>query len=415
MRTRDKDRAGAVLVFALLILVVGATILGGVAQLAVTQSLAGQTEWDSAARRIRLENSRSMARQYILSQMWRDYGQLPLVSLGTNASGGLGGFAITNVEPPYGFWLSLQPLPETNTKRINPFNLFERGGFQSAWAAGTLSTGSGDVPWGFQIRTRSPITAGFAFVNQRPASNSWAPIRRINMQQTTNFAVGFTNLPRMPVSSVTGTNTGDTNGFLGFLSAPKAEAPFGDFYGSKTGVSTNYFTAGSGAAVVTEAEVVINLSTFSYFNPDGCLFFEVPMRVDRPDIGSYTNPVTRLVLQGGPDGVPVQIAVPAANNTLTNIVLSGDNLRPVYVDYRGSNVVVVSTTDANTTFRIGMTLLSPGDLAPSGALTIVGGLRSSQAVSNSTGTVTLQPEANASWRYDAIADRMMWLEDQRVR
>lgn len=411
MSTRNTDRAGAVLVFALLILVVGATILGGIAQLAVTQSLAGRTEWDSAARRIRLENSRALARQYILSQMWRDFGQLPLASLGTNAAGGLGGFAITNVEPKYGFWLSLS---QTNTKRINPFNLFERGGFQSAWAAGTLSTGSGDILWGFQIRTRSPITAGFAFVNQRPAANSWVPTRRINMQQT-NYAVGFTNLPRIPVSSVTNTNTGDTNGFLGFLSVPKAEAPFGDFYGSTTGLATNYFTVGTGAATVTNAEVVIDLATFSYYNPDGCLFFEAPMRVDRPAIGSYTNAVTRLVLQGGADGIPVQISVPAANNTLTNIVLSGDNLRPVYIDYRGSNSISVSTTASTTSFRIGMTLYSPANLAPSGALTIVGGLRTSQAVSNSLGTVTLQSEDNASWRYDAIADRMMWLEDQRAR
>ena len=412
MKARNLDQTGAVLVFALLVLVVGATILGGIAQLALTQSLAGRAEWDAAARRIRLDNSRAIARQYVLSQMWRNFGQLPQASMGTNVTGGLGGFAITNVEPQYGFWLSLK---QDGSDRINPFNLFERGGFQSAWAAGSLSTGSGNVPWGFQVRTRSPIVAGFAFVNQWPVSNSWVPARRINMHQT-NYSVGFTNLPRMPVSSVTNTNAGDTNGFIGFLSAPKAEAPFGDFYANATGLATNFFTSGVGATLVTNAQIVVNLGTYSYYNPDGCLFYEIPSRVDRPELGSYTNAVTSLVLLGGADGTPVQVAVPEANNTLTNIVLSGDNSRPVYVDYRrNTGTLTVTTSAANTSFRLGMTLYSAADLAPSGSLTIVGGIRTGQSLGSSQGTVTLQSEDNASWRYDAIADRMMWLEDQRIR
>ncbi|MEY3480358.1 MAG: hypothetical protein RIQ71_1133, partial [Verrucomicrobiota bacterium] len=119
MKTRWQAKSGAVLIFALLVLVVGATILGGIAQLAVTQTLAGQTEWDSAARRIRLENSRAMARQYIMSQMWRGYGELPQATMSLAAGGGLGGFAITNVEPPFGYWLSMTQGGEA---RINPFN-----------------------------------------------------------------------------------------------------------------------------------------------------------------------------------------------------------------------------------------------------------------------------------------------------
>jgi len=223
-------------------------------------------------------------------------------------------------------------------------------------------------------------------------------------------------LPRMPVSSVTNTNATDTSGFAGFLSAPKAEAPFGDFYGSTTGVETNYVTNGTGANAVTNAEIVVRLGSFGYYNPDGCLFYEVPSKVDRPELGEYTNPVTRLVLEGGADGIPVQISIPAGNNTLTNLVLSGDNARPVYVDYRKSTgTLTVSTSLANTSFRMGMTLYSPADLAPSGSLTVVGGLRTGQSLANSQGAVTLQPETSPGWRFDAIADRMMWLEDQRAR
>jgi hypothetical protein len=62
-----------------------------------------------------------------------------------------------------------------------------------------------------------------------------------------------------------------------------------------------------------------------------------------------------------------------------------------------------------------MTLYCPADLAPSGSLTIVGGIRTGQPLGNSQGTVNFQSEQNPGWQYDAIADRMMWLEDQRIR
>lgn len=421
MKTHRQSRNGAVLVFALLILVVGATILGGIAQLAVTQSVAGQTEWEAAARRLRLENSRAMARQYVLSQMWQGFGQLPQASLGTNATGGLGGFAITNVDPPFGYWLSLQ---QTNTDRINPFNLFERGGFQSAWAAGSLSTGSGDVPWGFQIRTRSPITAGFAFVNQRPASNNWAPLRRMNMWQTNDYAVGFTNLPRMPVSSVTNTNTGDTNGFLGYLLLPKSEALLGDVLASPV---TGSVTTNTNGLSSTNIRITVDLNIYDYGLDDTPRFYEVPYRVDRFNVSTgsidYACFVTELVLTNSAGSATsfktqaVQVLIPESNTSLTNVILAGDNTRQVYLYRKGTNAptLTIANSGGSATFRIGMTLDCQANIQTSGVLTIRGGIRTSRALTQSSGTLTLVSDDSSAWEYDAIADRMMWLEDQRAR
>lgn len=419
----ESSSGGAVLVFALLVLVVGGTILGGIAQLAVTQSLGGRAEWESSARRIRLENSRALARQYVLSQMWRGFGAVPLASLGNTVTGGLGGFSVTNVDPPLGYWLSLE---QDSNDRINPFNLFERGGFQSAWVAGTLQTraddsASGTLPWAFQVRTRSPITAGFSFVNHRPATNAWTPARRINMQQV-DYAVGFTNLPRMPVTSVTNTNTGDTNGFLGFLLLPKSEAAFGDLLSAVSGVQTNAVDPDDPVA----ARIEIDLDTFGYFTGQSdSQFFEVPKAGDVVTVNAgitntnYNVPVTHLLLRGSPaaGGVPLQVVVPESNPNLAHLVLSGDNARIVYFYRQGASspLLSIETTGGNRTFRIGMTLECAADLDISGALDLQGGIRTGMPLGQSTGTFTFLSETAPTWKYDAIADRMMWLEDQRLR
>ena len=412
MKTRGKTRDGAVLVFALLVLVVGATILGGVAQLAVTQSVAGQTEWESAARRIRLENSRAMARQYIMSQMWQGYGQLPLATLSTNVTGGLGGFALTNVDPPFGYWLSLR---QDGAKRVNPFNLFERGGFQSAWASGSLGNGTTNgVPWGFQVRTRSPITAGFAFVNHRGAANTWAPAQRINMQQA-DYAVGFTNLPRMPVSSVTNINTGDTTGFLGYFLLPKAEAGFRGIYDNVEGVEV--------FPIATDtARIEIDLDIFTHGVPtdDLPLFYEVP---DSVELAGNESKVVELVLynragNGNPlRSYPMQVVIPESNVNTTRVTLRGDNSRAVYFYRQGTApALIIGTDGGNLNWRIGISLQCPASFDIAGQLSIQGGIRTGQSLTQgSANAPVFASETSPNWKYDAIADRMMWLEDQRAR
>ncbi len=433
MKTAIQEQNGAVLVFALLVLVVGATLLGGIAQLAVTQSIAGQGEWDMADRRIRLENSRALARQYILTQMWRGFGSVPNATLNNSATGGTGGFAITNVEPPFGYWLSLQ---QGGDDRINPFTLFERGGFQSAWVSANLRTGSGDtaadnVPWNFQVRTRSPIAAGFAFVNQRPTDNNgldWLPAQRLNMLAT-NYASGFVHLPRIPVSSVT--NSGASNAALtladlGGLLLPKAEAPFGDVTSppfSASSVTTN-MVVGANAATIS-----VNLDDYDYApggDPtDSPRFYEVPQLVDVISGGAtnYAVPVTQLELRNSAGAgnsaktSAVQIVIPDTQTSLTSLVLDGSNMRETYLYRRGSAAppLLITTSGGNPTFRIGMTLDCSADLAVSGTPNIRGGIRSGSLVTKSTGDLTIIPETAPSWRLDAIADRMMWLEDQRNR
>jgi len=402
---------GAVLVFALLVMVVGATVLGGIAQIAVTQSVAGQTEWGAAARRVQIENSRALARQYILTQMWQGYGSLATATLDNAQTGGRGGFVITGVEPETGFWLSLD---SPGTDRINPFTLFERGGFQSAWASAQLfsDAATNRVAWGFQLRTRSPIVAGFAFVNQRDATNAWSPDRWINMRQTNDYASGFPAIPRTAISSVTNTAVPPATALLsnlGFLSVPKAEARFGNLLS----LTTNGITP-------TNGRIELDLGVFSYGSPhpDDSFFYEVPNSVAA---GTNMMDITELRLIGtGSGGLPpVQVLIPSSNTKLTTVTLDGNNSRIVYL-YRqrpalANYVLSIATGGGNRSFRIGMTLHCRANLNISGGLDLVGGFRTDELLTPVTGNFALLPETSPTWKYDAIADRMMWLEDQRER
>jgi len=84
--------AAAVLIFAVLLLAAGVFVLAGIAQLAATQSLAGRREWDVLSQRVTLENSRAMARQFVLARMFSN-----VVSTATNGFTNTvwGGFSIS--------------------------------------------------------------------------------------------------------------------------------------------------------------------------------------------------------------------------------------------------------------------------------------------------------------------------------
>ncbi|MEY3481521.1 MAG: hypothetical protein RIQ71_2296, partial [Verrucomicrobiota bacterium] len=300
----------------------------------------------------------------------------------------------------------------------------------SAWASGNLTSGTNatndTIAWGFQIRTRSPIVAGFAFVSQRPTNNIWAPTPRMNMHQPADYAVGFTNLPRMPVSSVTNTNTGDTNGFLGFLSLPTPTANFDAVSATRAANSVIPSTDGLPANSI---RIIIDLNIYDYGNDDTPRFYEVPYRMDytNPATGivdpdGYARTVTELVLTNAAGNgtsfktTAVQVRIPDDNTGLTRLILAGSNERQVYLHRKGANTpLTITNSVAGATFRIGMTLDCDATIRTTGALIIKGGVRTGRSLTQPVGGLTLVSDGDPTWKYDAIADRMMWLEDQRAR
>ncbi|MBE2181740.1 MAG: hypothetical protein IAE97_14855 [Chthoniobacterales bacterium] len=400
----NPGRSGAVLVFALLLLVVGALVLGGVAQMTATQSVAGQTEWTAAQRRITLENSRAMARQFLLSRMFMFTNGSPAVT----ATNGLGRFELTARGDVGNFWETASETSTNAMLNINPFNLMERGGFYRVWIPGEVWDGMTNVDWNFQVRTRSPIAAGYTFVRQRPSTASvlFAAAPYINMGAAGAF-VGYEGLPRLPVSSVTNTNTNDTTGYMGYLDVPIGASQAGDF----TNVTFQLWTNS------TTLQAVLDLSAVPT-GTNSVLKYTVPQSATFTNGSNYA--VRAIQLRGAPGGAydfPVHVEVPAANTNVTTLVLTNNNLRRVYVNVQRSafstNVFTVRTTNNPTFWRLGMSASKMNVTFNTGMLPITGGIRSDADVLFPAGASYFTREADPGG-LDVIADRMMWLEDNRA-
>lgn len=403
------------MIFAVLLLAAGVFVLAGIAQLAATQAVIGQNEWEALGRRVRVENSRSLARQYVLQHMFRDV-------IATNVSfthASLGGFTLSPVTGTSSgdYWTTLSTTNTNVNIKINPFTLMERGGFYRVVIPGTINDGAIDVPWNFQVRTRSPITAGYPVVQQRPASNDITTLvdpPYIDMYHPEQF-VGFHEMARMRVSSVTNTNANDTNGYVGYLDVPIGVAAWGAF----TNAQAEPYGAGS-----TNLQLVIDLGTDDPNDLNQVLVYEVPDSfpyIDTNAAPPTTNnlPVVSVELVGTDiyGRKPLQVVVPASNTNVQRLVLSGFNSdslgRPVYFNFQrtsgsGSTLQVV-TTNATGIWRIGITA-AHCDIQFDGPITIVGGVRTDGSI---IGSPTLEQELSPMG-LDYIADRMMWLEDYKT-
>lgn len=414
----DHSRTGAVLVFSLLLLVVGALVLGGVAQMTATQSVAGETEWIAAQRRITLENSRAMARQYLLERMF-----LMVPPTGVTNINTYGAFWLTNRSEVGSFWDALR---ETNASlesnfNLNPFNVMERGGYYRVWIEGGVSDGMTNesgaliyVSWAFQVRSRSPIAAGYTFVKQRPSPAStilYASEPYIDM--TAAGFVGFPGLPRPPMSSVTNTDPSldpPEDGYAGYLSAPIPT--------NNMGIFTNTNPPGPSPTNGDVLQLRVDLGATDDDTNQMILRYSAPTNLFtyiNPTTGeTNTNQVESLVLEG-----PGQYA---ETNKPLLIVIEGTNIRTITLENSfnsrrlyliasrpapTADVVTVRSTNGDT-WRLGMTFDNVPVQFDTGSTKIVGGVRVNNSV-NGSAPVFLS-ESNALG-LDAIADRMMWLED----
>jgi hypothetical protein len=315
------------------------------------------------------------------------------------------------------YWTTLSSTNTNVNLKINPFTLMERGGFYRVVVPGTIYDGVGDVPWNFQVRTRSPIAAGYPLTQHRPASNAISGFLNppyIDMNDPEQF-VGFHEMARMRVSSVTNTNV-DPTGYEGYLGVPIGVASWGPFTNSSF-VPAN--------ASITALHLVIDLGASDPQDLSQVLLFRVDENMDRA--GFTTNgtnyvglPVTGLRLIGTEVyGLkPLQVVIPASRTNLTTLFLQGRNPlvtgREVYVNYQrtagaGGNLGVIAT-NATGNWRVGISVANSAISFSTAGIDIVGGIRTDGAI---TGSPVLEPELDPGG-LDYVADRMMWLEDYKT-
>lgn len=427
-KNKSARSAGAVLVFALLILVTAALVIGGLAQLAATQSLVGGREWEEAQQRVTLANSRAMARQFLLQSIFsNNVATGPLTNPPNINFAGYtnGGFRLTNpvsiiTEPAnnFDFWSAYLTTDSVTGLNINPFNVLERGGFYSATIRAELSDGTTDTDWtvwSFQVRTRNPIAAGYSFVRHSPVASFNRPTVAADMLFSNppgvppNFVGFYTNLPAMPLSSVTNTLT-DSNGYSGFFDVPTRQL-------ATVFPAANVTYELNSPTTVTAVVALNNITT----SPSQPLFLQVPPTIDS------TN-VTRIRLIGEPDSSKtdpaVLIVIAAANANTATLELSGaTNHRRVYFVRRSTaETFAVDSTDGNN-WRLALSI-SLGGLYPAVTLPsrqfaqgIRGGIRTAASVSVgalASPNWNLLSETNPG-SLDFIGDQMMWLEDYRAQ
>lgn len=421
MKPKPQGDAAAVLVFAVLLLAAGVFVLTGIAQLAATQALIGQSEWQALDQRIRLENSRAMARQFMLARMFSGVVADPITFVDTS----LGGFSLSPVSSTNtgdDYWTTLSTTNTNVNLKINPFTLMERGGFYRVVVPGklysdTTATNSG-VDWNFQVRTRSPITAGYPVVQQLPASNNVAllvgAVPHIDMTKNEQF-IGFHDMARMRVSSVTNT-TADATGYEGFLNVPVGVAASGLF--------TNV-TFRPANAQVTEMQAFIDLSTSDPQDLNQVLRYELVADTEDYEANgtNYAGvPVTSLLIRGteNPSLKPLQVVIPEGRTNLQTIFLEGRNPlvtgRPVYINYQRSAVggarpiLSMVATNATGRWRLGLSASQSDVSCATTGIDIVGGIRTDGTI---TGSPSLVQDLDPGG-LDYIADRMMWLEDYKT-
>ena len=282
---------------------------------------------------------------------------------------------------------------------------------------GTIYDGVGDVPWNFQVRTRSPIAAGYPLTQHRPASNAISGFLNppyIDMNDPEQF-VGFHEMARMRVSSVTNTNV-DPTGYEGYLGVPIGVASWGPF------TNSSFVPANPS---ITALHLVIDLGASDPQDLSQVLLFRVDESMDRANFTTNgTNyvglPVTGLRLIGTEVyGLkPLQVVIPASRTNLTTLFLQGRNPlvtgREVYVNYQrtagaGGNLGVIAT-NATGNWRVGISVANSAVSFSTAGIDIVGGIRTDGAI---TGSPVLEPELDPGG-LDYVADRMMWLEDYKT-
>ena len=417
-----RRESGAVMVFAVVLLTAGIFVLAAVMQLAATQGISGEAEWSALQRRVILGNSRSMAREYMLSRIFR--GSVPADPSAASAtfSNAAGGFAISPAgSAQTNYWAALSTTNTDVVLNINPFNLMERGGFYREVFVGQLQQGDRSVAWSFALRTRSPVAAGYSFAQHRPADNDLASLAvppYIDMNGTGEQFYGFYGLPRMPLSSVTNTmtrGTGDTNGYQGYLDAPEGASVYGLF------TNITYLPREPTNQTPQTLQALLDLSAEDPNVPNSVLRCNIDANT-----GAYTNgtnvynlPIRAVVLAG--TGIygrkPLHVVVPESTTSVTGLVLSNDNSRLVYFfREKASNDGVpfdVSSVNAGA-WRLGITMSRCNIQFDIGNLEIVGGLRTDGVINFQGGSANFVPETDPGG-LDFIADRMMWLEDYRAQ
>jgi hypothetical protein len=404
---------GTVVIFALLVVLVGAVVLAGWATMMATRSLFPDAAIEAQKRRIAMENGRALARGYLFGGLTNG----TIAATNISLTGGCGGFTVAAA--------SINILSNTTPpSAYNPFSPGERSGFEQT-IAGSITTASETNSWSFRIRGRSPIYAGYPLVMHLPADS-------VPSSVDTPSALLWTNSPAMDFSSTNYQSSTNLSALSGgganispFPYVPLAmESPAGSLSYSGQVQST---PISSGAITVTDdplngITVTSNATTQTVTIDLGVVNLTSAATIPgsvllRYNINASSGNGTRILVLNGDAAAsslpPLLIVYEAGANDLTTINLVGNNQRRTYLSI-SKNTPVTINTSGSAAWRMGMLLQgSASTWSLAGTLTMTGGIRSNANISASGGSIHLQADVDPGG-LDSLADRMVWLEENRT-
>lgn len=392
---------GSAVIYALVVMVAGTFVLAGWAHLMATRTLYTEQLPDGITRRLTLENSRLMATEYVLQYMSG-------AAISTNAvvSTDFGGFSVS-VAPD--FWSTFGQ-PASNSPFVSSFSVagatryidasttnFVRGYMAKQQAS--LSDGTTNSSWTFQMRTRSPVW-GWDLVTLEAGATVGG-----GLALAPNAALGTPVGPAVDGALLGVAVRREISGIDAFF----AEA----------------LTAGTDIDPFVEVEDDVDKTKL--YTCDGAghvtIYLKRPPSSFDPDlIKTYRLTGTPLSLTFSDDALDPSvdvslwppIRVVSASMTLASINVANGNQRRLYlgIDNGGTPLAISFAGDAAS--RLAAVFRNaPVTLSVPGNLQLTGGIQTDSSLTTGSGTVTFFRELNPRTGLERSAARRAWLEVYR--
>ena len=409
--------SGVVMIYALLVIIAGAFVLAAWAQLMATQAINRDQAIVAQNRRIAVENGRSLAQQYLLERLPAG----TIAGATYAAPGGWGGFTIT--APGTSVFSSTE-----QPTAINPFSPGERFGF-SVDITATISDDTNSHGWRFRARTENPAYAGYLLTTHQPATDVsgtvevqgtsllWPTAPNLDYVTVTYQApasrtalhssgAGIITFPFVPLTS--GTVSG-FDAFAGYLSVSGPTGGVNEVADDPLVTTDGIQITDAGTVRTVTLDLgVLNLQTFPV-EANALIRYQV----SSASVSGISS--IRLRLIGGTTATMPPLIVTYSPGTLdlTSVSLEGNSTRRFYLQVQKSTPTSVGvTTTGSASFRMAATFRNtPLAFAPTGALTLVGGIRSDSSITSTTDMDIVRETSPAGLR--SLADRMAWLEGAR--
>ena len=392
---------GSAVIYALVVMVAGTFVLAGWAHLMATRTLYTEQLPDGITRRLTLENSRLMATQYVLQYMAG-------AGAGTNAavSTDFGGFSVS-VAPD--FWSTFGQ-PASNSPFVSSFTVagatryidasstnFVRG--YGVEQEASLSDGTTNSSWTFQMRTRSPVW-GWDLVTLEDGGTVGG-----GLAVAPDAALGTPVGPAVDGSLLGVAVRREISGIDAFFAEALASGDTIDpFVEVEDDVDKTKLYTCDGAGHVT----IYLKRTPDNLNPDQVKTYRLTGTPLSLTLSDDTLDPSVNVSEWPP------IRVVCASMTLASISVANGNQRRLYlgIDNGGTPLTISFAGDATSrlaaVFRNApVTLTTPGNLQ------LTGGIQTDSSLTTGSGTVTFFRELNPRTGLERSAARRAWLEVYR--